>query len=248
MILNTTSEYRVAFLYLFWITTIFQTNILFKTNKCHHEGPLGVEGPGQLPPFNPALLVIPIMAFKFEGKEMCPIFVFANCCWSIHSKVVRLGKNAHNKQRKATPTETAVSRQVYVHALIVQHLYSVFFQSMVWYGPSSETAWTQRRQKNWSKYTDFTKLKNITIKIYLNKSWSNFVTARFVSLKNNLQLTVQVRCLFHFLLHSIVFKGKVKNGIFSGFYCWFLSGLSKTTGDLFWLGSITSTLKITMDV
>jgi len=47
-----------------------------------------------------------IMAFKSEGKETYPIFVFAKCCWSIHSKVVRLGKHAHSKQKKATPTET----------------------------------------------------------------------------------------------------------------------------------------------
>jgi len=53
MILNATSEYRVVFLYLFRITTIFQTNILFKTNKCHHGGPLRAEGPGQLPPLPP---------------------------------------------------------------------------------------------------------------------------------------------------------------------------------------------------
>jgi len=46
------------------------------------------------------------MAFNFEGKEMYPIFVFAKCCWSTHSKVVRLDKNAHNKQRNATPTQT----------------------------------------------------------------------------------------------------------------------------------------------
>jgi len=39
------------------------------------------------------------MAFKFGGKEMYLIFVFARCCWSIHSRVLRLGK-----QRKATPT------------------------------------------------------------------------------------------------------------------------------------------------
>jgi len=46
------------------------------------------------------------MAFKFEGKEMYPIFVFAKCCWSIHSTVARLGKNAHSRQRKVTPTQT----------------------------------------------------------------------------------------------------------------------------------------------
>jgi len=38
------------------------------------------------------------MTFRIEGKEMYPIFVFAKCCWSIHSKMVRLGKHAHSKQ------------------------------------------------------------------------------------------------------------------------------------------------------
>jgi len=46
------------------------------------------------------------MAFKFEGNEVHPIFVFAKCCRSIHSRVVRLGKHAHHRQRKATPTQT----------------------------------------------------------------------------------------------------------------------------------------------
>jgi len=39
------------------------------------------------------------MPFNFERKEMYPVFVFGNL-WLIHSKVVRLGKNAHSKQRK----------------------------------------------------------------------------------------------------------------------------------------------------
>jgi len=26
---------------------------------------------------------IPIIAIKFEGNEMYPIFIFAKCCWSI---------------------------------------------------------------------------------------------------------------------------------------------------------------------
>jgi len=93
------------------------------------------------------------MAFKFEGKYV-PIFVFAKFCWSIHFKVVMitLRKNAYSKQRKATHTQT----------LHFQHLCSVFFQHMVWYGPTSETAWMHRRQKNWLQYTDFTELKTIT--------------------------------------------------------------------------------------
>jgi len=45
------------------------------------------------------------MAFKIEGKEIYPIFVFAKCCWSVHSKVVRLGKHAHGKQKTNIPTK-----------------------------------------------------------------------------------------------------------------------------------------------
>jgi len=32
-------------------------------------------------------------------------FCFRKCCWSIHSKVARLDKHAHSKQRKATTTK-----------------------------------------------------------------------------------------------------------------------------------------------
>jgi len=46
---------------------------------------------------------MPSMALKIEGKGMYPIFIFARCCWSVHSKVVRLGKPAPSKQRKALP-------------------------------------------------------------------------------------------------------------------------------------------------
>jgi len=38
------------------------------------------------------------MAFKSEGKEMYPIFVFAKRCWSIHPKVVRFGKLADREK------------------------------------------------------------------------------------------------------------------------------------------------------
>jgi len=56
--------------------------------------------------------------------------------------------NAYSKQRKAiSHTNSAVSRQVYVHALLVQHPYSVFFQYMVWYGPTSETTYRRVVQK-----------------------------------------------------------------------------------------------------
>ena len=38
------------------------------------------------------------MAFKFEGNKMYLIFVFAKCCWSNDSRVVRLGKHANRKK------------------------------------------------------------------------------------------------------------------------------------------------------
>ena len=57
------------------------------------------------------------MAFKIEGKEMYPIFVFAMFCSLVHFQVVRLGAHAHSKQRKThSHTNSAVSRQVYAHA------------------------------------------------------------------------------------------------------------------------------------
>jgi len=72
------------------------------------------------------------MAFKIEGKEMYPIFVFAMCCWSVHSKVkaVKLGTCAQQTEKNHSHRNSAVSHQVYVHALLVHHLL-VFFQHMV---------------------------------------------------------------------------------------------------------------------
>ena len=58
-----------------------------------------------------------IMAFKFECKELFPIFVFAKCCWLDHSKRVRLGKNVQT-EKSHSHTNSAVSRQPYVSALL----------------------------------------------------------------------------------------------------------------------------------
>jgi len=115
---------------------------------------------------------------------------------------------AQQTEKSHYHTASAVSRQVYVHALLFQHLYSVFFQYMVWYVPTSELVWMQRRQKNRLKSAGFTELKKITSRSYskcsnyssLFSSRSNFVAIPFVSLKNNLQLNVQACCLFYFLV------------------------------------------------
>jgi len=126
---------------------------------------------------------------------------------------------------------------------------------MVWYGPTSETAWMQRRETNWLPCSDFTELKKISSRIcpncsnyyFLFSSPSNFVAVRFVSLKN-VQLTVQAYCSCYFLLHNKFSKRTVKSGIFGELYCFFYVPFLENKRVFFWLGPITSTLKIIMDV
>jgi len=134
-------------------------------------------------------------------------------------------------REKPLPHKLCSSRQVYVHALLVQHLYrpSVFFQHMVWYGPTSETAWMHRRQKNWLKYTDCTELKIVSSRIYSNcsiysslfSSPSNLLLFVLFDQRKILWLAVQVCCLFYFLLHSTFFNGKVKSVFLVAFICFF---------------------------
>jgi len=120
------------------------------------------------------------MAFKFEGKEMYPFSVVGQFI----PKWLGLARTRTAiREKYHFRTNSAVSCQVYVHALLVQHLQSVY----------------------------------------------NFFS--FISLKN-VQLTVQVCCLFYFLLHSKFFKGKVRSGIFGGFYCFFKCFFFKRIGVL----------------
>jgi len=56
--------------------------------------------------------------------------------------------------------------------------------------------------------------------IYILYSVSLSYFFRFVSLKN-VHLTVQVCCLFYFLLHNTLFKGKVRSGILVVFIVFF---------------------------
>ena len=77
-------------------------------------------------------LVMPIMAFKIEGKEIHPIFVFAKCCWSVHSAVVRLGKHAHSKQRKTIPTQTVQFHFKFMcmpgqFSIYIVHFFNIWF-------------------------------------------------------------------------------------------------------------------------
>jgi len=50
------------------------------------------------------------MAFEFDGKEMHP-FLFSQCFWSIHSKVVRLGKQAQQKEKSHSHTNKLLDEE-----------------------------------------------------------------------------------------------------------------------------------------
>ena len=161
---------------------------------------------------------------------------------------------AQQTDKKHSHTNSAVSRQVYVHALLIQHLQSVLFQHMIWYVPTSETVWMQRGQKNWWKSTDSAELKKINIRIYSNCSLYSslffksfkFRYCSFCLIEKTLQITVQVCCLFYFLLLSRFFKGKVKSEIAGGFNgSFFKWAFKKKPGSFFWLVFFTTTLDAT---
>jgi len=58
---------------------------------------------------------------------MYPIFLFAKCCSSIHSKVVRLGKHAHSKENKATRTQTLQFHAKFMHMPCWFSIYIVYY-------------------------------------------------------------------------------------------------------------------------
>jgi len=109
MILSATPEYRVVFFYLFWITTIFQTNILFKTKKYQHRGPSWSGGPGAIAPVAPPLIrpclhVITVFAWDHQVKKVIISVnhsMFNQCCTLTPASIsntkgcLRSGKVSH---------------------------------------------------------------------------------------------------------------------------------------------------------
>jgi len=78
------------------------------------------------------------MAFKSEGKECTPSLFLQSVVGQTTPNGKAQQECARQTEKSHSHTNSAVSRHVYVHALLVQHLYrpSVFFQHMVWYGPT----------------------------------------------------------------------------------------------------------------
>jgi len=80
--------------------------------------------------------------YKKFWLRACPIFVFTKCCWSVHASGKAWQACAQRTEKSHSHTTSAVLRQVYAHALLIQHLSSsVFFQHMIWYGLTSETTY-----------------------------------------------------------------------------------------------------------
>jgi len=84
---------------------------------------------------------------KLRAK-MYPISVFAmHCCWSVHFWQACTQQTEKNHSH----TKSAVSRHVYVHVLLVQHLQRVYFQHSVW----SKIFRCRDGRQIGQKYTDF---------------------------------------------------------------------------------------------
>ena len=170
------------------------------------------------------------MAFKLDGKEMYPIFVFAKCFWSCSSLLSGKVWQACSQQteKKHSHTNSAVSRQVCFHALQVYVHAQWRSQPKIWGGKIFDFKWLTLfclEKRLWKhKMTIFSKnlagaiapLAPLATPMCMSCYPLNFAAVRFVWLKK-LQLTVQVSCIFYFLLLSRFFRGKVN----SGFYCFF---------------------------
>ena len=106
------------------------------------------------------------MAFKIEGKEMNPIFVFTKCCWSVHSYVVKLGNHAHSKKRRTIPHKlcsfTSSLCACPASSASIECIFSIYY--LVW--SKIRKFICREGRKKWLKYTEWSELKKITIRIY----------------------------------------------------------------------------------
>jgi len=143
-------------------------------------------------------------------------------------------RSAHSKQKKHSHTNSAVSRQVYMHALLVQHLQSVsvyFFNNDLVCSKIRKSLDVEKAE-NQLKYTNCAEIKKITIRIYSNcmiysslffKSFKSHCCS-FCLIEKKLQITAYF--IFYFLVDFSKEKG--------GFYCYFFKwAFLKKTGVFF---------------
>jgi len=67
-------------------------------------------------------------------ERNAPNFVFAKCCWSVHSKVTKLSKNVHCKQRKPLPHKLCSFTWSLCTSSDSSASIVYFFQYIAWFG------------------------------------------------------------------------------------------------------------------
>jgi len=163
---------------------------------------------------------------QIEGKEMYPIFDFANVLLVsslLNSKAWQVC--AQQTEKNHPHTNSAVSHQV--RACPASSASIVYFFNM-WFGMvQNQTKFRcGEDRKIGKKFNDCAELKKITISLFYSncliyssrfcKSFKfRYCPFCLIEKKEKLESTLQVCCLFYFLLLSTFFKGKVK----SGFHC-----------------------------
>ena len=188
------------------------------------------------------------MVFNFECKQMYPIFGFAKCCWSIHFNVVRLGKNAHSKQRKAIPTQTL---QFHVNcrcpasltSIQAQCIFSIYV--LVWSNIRNNFGCRQGRKTDQNiqilrmlKKNNQQNLLKLFKLFFAFSNPSNFVAVRFVSLKKCTSNCTSVLLILLFTSRYIFQRKSKVCGILVGFIDFFKWAFQKKTGGFFvWVQS-----------
>ena len=158
------------------------------------------------------------MAFKIEGKKCSPSLVWQVLL--VSSLLSGLASMCTTNREKPFPHKLSS----FMSSLCACPASSASTECIF---PTYDLLWSKIRKsldaqkaENWLKYTYCAKLK-ITVGIYSNclifilffsRSFE-FRCCLFCLIKKILQLTVQVSCLFYFLL-SRFFKGKVKSGFY----------------------------------
>ena len=154
------------------------------------------------------------------------------------------------KEKSHSHTNSAVSRQAYVNALLVQHLYSIFFN--IWFGMVQHQKQLGCREgkkidlnvpilQSWRRSpVEFTQIFR---SILCFSSRTNCVAVRFLSLKKI--HSWQNKCAAYFTFYFMIHFSKEKLPV--GFIVFF-SELLKTPDDLVRLCATISILKIIVDV
>jgi len=178
------------------------------------------------------------MALKIEGKNVPHL-----CFRSVPSRWWGLTRTMHTKQRKATPTQFLQLHVKFMFMPCYFSIHRVYFFN-IWFGMVQHQKQVGCREgrnigqnipilQSWRRLPlEFT--QTVGIILLFSSIPSHFVAVRFVWFIKKIQLTVQVCCLFYFVLNSRFYYRVA----FGGFYWVFQVGFFwKNLGGFFLVGS-----------